>query len=88
MTPSRRRRVACRLVAGGLQMLPRRLSKLNAALLLVLLLAVLAAPAGVAERGPWIDLLIWAATVTVGLSGARDVIRWDRRAVRMPRGAG
>jgi cardiolipin synthase len=79
--------LAYRLVAGGLEMAPTRISKLNTALQFLLLLGLLAVRAGLAQAGWWIDMLLWSTLATIGLSGAHYVLAWGEKAVRLRRGA-
>lgn len=73
--------LAYRLVAGGLEMAPTRVSKLNTALQFLLLLGVLAVLAGHLPGGLWVDLLTWATLATIAISGAHYVLTWGRKAV-------
>lgn len=72
--------LAYRLVAGGLEMTPTRISKLNTVLQFVLLLAVLAVLAGHLQDGLWVDLLMWTTLATMAISGAHYVLAWGCKA--------
>ncbi len=77
--------VAYRLLAGGLEMAPTRISKANTGLQFVLLLGVLAVQAGYVERGAWVDLLMGTTLLTIAWSGANYVLVWSRRAAARAR---
>ena len=79
--------LAYRLVAGGLEMAPTRISKLNTVLQFLLLLGVLAVRAGHADAGWWLDMLLWSTLVTIAMSGAHYVHAWSGKAARLRRGA-
>jgi len=74
--------LAYRMVAGGLEMTPTRVSKLNTVLQFLLLLAVLAVLAGHLQGGLWVDLLMWTTLSTMAISGAHYVLAWGRKAAR------
>lgn len=79
--------LAYRLRIGALDIQPSAASKLNTALVFVLLLAAMATRAGLASPGPWLHALEIAVATTVALSGAQYVWQWGRKAAQARQGA-
>ena len=65
---------------GRVEMAPNALSKLNTALLFVLLLGVLCARAGLVPAGPWLQALLFATLATIVASGVQYFVVWGRKA--------
>jgi cardiolipin synthase len=72
---------------GRVEMAPSAISKLNTALLFLLLLGVLCARAGLVPGGWWLQVLLFATLATVVASGVPYVVAWGRKA-RWARQAG
>jgi cardiolipin synthase len=72
--------LAYRAAFGRVEMAPSALSKLNTALLFVLLLGVLCARAGLVPGGPWLQALQLATLATIVASGVQYVVVWGRKA--------
>jgi cardiolipin synthase len=80
--------LAYRAVFGRVEMAPSAISKLNTALLFVLLLGILSTRAGLAPAGAWLQALQWATLATIVASGLHYVVVWGRRAARARAGRG
>jgi cardiolipin synthase len=65
---------------GRVEMAPSAVSKLNTALLFVLLLGVLCARAGLVPTGGWLQALQWATLATTVTSGVHYVVMGVRKA--------
>lgn len=74
--------LAYRAVFGRVEMAPSAISKLNTALLFVLLLGLLCTRAGLAPAGAWLQALLWATLATIVASGLHYVVVWGRHAAR------
>lgn len=81
--------LAYQLRIGTLDIQPSAVSKLNTALVFVLLLAAMATRAGLTPYGPWLLALETAVAMTVAISGVQYVWQWGRKAAHARRqGAG
>lgn len=78
--------LAYRWRVGALDMAPTRLSKLNTALLFLLLAGVLAQRAGQLPDGAWRPALLLATAATLVASGGHYVLVWWRKAGQARRG--
>lgn len=74
--------LAYRVAFGRVEMAPSAISKLNTALLFVLLLGILCTRAGLAPAGAWLQILQWATLATLVASGLHYVVVWGLRAAR------
>lgn len=72
--------LAYRAAVGHVEMAPSAISKLNTALLFVLLAGVLCSRAGLVSAGPWLQALQFATLATIVASGLHYVVVWSRKA--------
>jgi cardiolipin synthase len=78
--------LAYRAVVGHIEMVPSRISKLNTALLFLLLVGVLGSrAAGQVSSGPWLQALQFATLATLAASGLHYVAVWACKARRARR---
>lgn len=77
--------LAYRLMIGRIEIAPTGISKLNTALLFVLLAGVLGLRAGLVPDGVWLNTLQWATLATTIGSGGHYLVAWSRKAVHARR---
>lgn len=73
--------LAYRFVIGRIDMAPSSISKLNTALLFVLLAGVLGLRTGLVPDGTWRSTLQWATLATTIGSGLHYLFAWSRKAM-------